>query len=102
VGERGNDPLVVLGDRLGELDEARDPAATRPLQPRVEERDRRLRVGLLEDDPELLLEQVRPVEALVDAGDRRQLRSLPLGQPFRPLPERPAAALQPAGAGEIA
>jgi hypothetical protein len=30
VAERGDDPLVVLFDRLGELDEARDPAAARP------------------------------------------------------------------------
>lgn len=33
MGERRDDPLVMLADRLGELDEASDPAAACPGEP---------------------------------------------------------------------
>jgi len=58
VGERGDDPVVVLADRLRELDEAGDAAAPGPGEPGVEQRDRGGRVGFLEDEPQLLLLEV--------------------------------------------
>src|SRR5207244_7343996 len=77
-------------------------AAARPGEPGVEQRDRGGRVGFLEDDSELLLQEVGAVEPVVDGGDRGELRLLALGQPLRALPECPAGALQPAGAGRVA
>src|SRR6266699_3328732 len=71
AGQEPRTPMCALGaDRLGELDEARDPAAARPGQPGVEQRDRRGCVRFAEDDPQLLLQELRPVESAVDGGDR--------------------------------
>lgn len=92
----------MLLDRLGELDEAGDPAAARPGQPGVEQPDRRGRVGFQEDDAQLLLQEISAVEAAVDRGDRGELRLLAFAQPLGPLPERPARALQPARPGLVA
>ena len=67
--ERRDDPGLVERDRLGEFDEAWDPAAARPAEPRLEQRDGLVGVAV-EDEPQLLLEQVGAVEAAVDVLDR--------------------------------
>ncbi len=59
VRECGDDPAAVLADRLGELGEAGDAAASGPGKPGVQQRDRRLRVRLVEDEPQLLLSRGR-------------------------------------------
>ena len=94
-------PGLVRGDRLGEFDEARDAAAARPDEPRVEQRDG-LVGAAVEDEPEFLFEEVGAVEAAVDVFDRRELGLLAFGEPFGSLPERPAGAFEPAGAGLVA
>ena len=83
---------------LASLTKLGDAAAARPDEPRVEQRDG-LVGAAVEDEPELLFEEVGAVEAAVDVLDRRELRLLAFGQPFGSLPERPAGAFEPAGAG---
>ena len=62
VLDRGEDPVALVGDRAGELDERRQLASSRPLQPGVEQPTRR-GGGELVDLAQLLLEQVRAVQA---------------------------------------
>ena len=70
-----------------------DPAAPRPLQPALE-RGHGLVVGKSEDQPQLLFEQVRAVEAPVHVlSDGAQLDLLLLGQVLGVLDQRPAAVL---------
>jgi hypothetical protein len=75
------DPVTLHDDRAGELDERRQPAAPRPLQPTVEQslggRGREL-VNLAQ----LLLEQVGAVEPGVGALDLSELGGLAV--PTRP------------------
>src|SRR5207247_8904979 len=58
MDERGDDAGALSADRLRQLDKAGNPAAARPGKPGVEQRDRRRRVGLVEDDPQLFFQQV--------------------------------------------
>ena len=78
------DPRPVLGDLPGELDEGWDLTPPGPGQPAIEDRDSGGAPGA-EDEPELLLEQVRPVERLVRRRDPGELRLLALGQVLRVL-----------------
>lgn len=71
VSDRGDDPGSMLLDPVVELHERRDPRAARPCEPVVEHRDG-FAAAMLEHEPELLLEEVGAVEALVVAGDPGQ------------------------------
>jgi hypothetical protein len=96
VGEGGLDPGTVDGDRFGEFDERRDPTSAGPLQPPLEQGDPG---GTLERKhlPELLFEQVCPVETLVGVGDVGERGRLALGEILRILPQRIAGILQFSG-----
>ncbi len=70
------DQMLVLGDRLGELDERRETAALRPCEPADQQAPGRGEVAGLEDRPELLFQEVGAVERPVgglDAGQRGAL-----------------------------
>src|SRR5664280_927811 len=96
VLEAGVDRDTVLGDPLGQVDESGDPAAPGPGQPMVEQA---LAVLALEreDLTQLLLEQVGPVEAVVDLGDPGQLGRLLVGEVFGVLPQRVPGVFEVAG-----
>ena len=79
VGDRGDDPGAVLLDPVVELDEGGDLAAAGPGEPGVEHGDG-LVAAMLEHEPQLFLQQVGPVEAVVVAGDPGQLGGLAGGE----------------------
>jgi hypothetical protein len=72
VLDRGEDPVALLGDRSGELDERRQPAAPRPRQPALQQ-PLCLLGGELVDLAQLLFEQVGAVEPRVGLLDRGEL-----------------------------
>lgn len=78
VGEGGLDQGGVLADRSGELDEGLERAATSPVESVLEQLNGLLQ-GQLEDQAELLLEEVRTVQGVVQLGDPGQACPLALG-----------------------
>ena len=94
--DRGDDPAALLGDRSGELHEGRQPAATRPHQPSVQQ-PLGGRRGESVDLPKLLLEQVGAVEPGVGVLDRGELRLLAVGEVLWVLPDREPSAFELAG-----
>jgi len=101
VLDRGEDPVALLGDRAGELDECRQTCSTRPRQPAVEQATRRGGRELV-DLAQLLLEQVRAVHAGVGLLDRGELRRLAVGEVLRVLPDREPGAFELAGELDVA
>ena len=101
VLDRREDPVTLHDDRAGELDERRQPAPPRPLQPTVEQslggRGREL-VNLAQ----LFLEQVGAVEPGVGALDLSELGGLAVGEVLGVLPDREPGALQLPGELEVA
>ena len=79
MGDRGCDSVALFGDRCGELDERRQPAAARPGEPAVEE-PLGGRRGEPVDLAELFLEEVRAVQPGVRLLDRRELGGLAVGE----------------------
>ena len=65
----GEDPVAVLADGPGELDERLELRARRPRQPRFEVFGRLGGIGEVVEQPELFFEQERAVEPLVGGGD---------------------------------
>lgn len=92
----GQDPGALLGDGAGELDERRQAASARPLDPAVQERDGRIS-GEPVDLPELFLEQVGAIEPAVGGLDVGELGALAGGEVLGVLPQRKPRALQIAG-----
>ena len=79
VHERRLDPLALFGYPAGELAERFEARSAGPLQPRLEQHERVLWLGAV-DLSELLGDQVRAIQALVDLLDRRELELLAVGQ----------------------
>ena len=98
--DRGDDPAALLGDRSGELHERRQPAATRPHQPSVQQ-PLGGRRGESVDLAKLLLEQVGAVQPGVGVLDRGELERLAVGEVLGVLPDREPRALQIAGALDV-
>ena len=88
VVDQRQEPL----DGLGEGDELRDAAASGPGQPAGQQRPPAGALGL-EGGAELLLEEVRPIQRVVDLRDARQGGLLVPGQIRGVLQQRPPAAL---------
>jgi hypothetical protein len=101
VANRRLDCGALVAHRSGELDERRQARSPGPLHPGVEDRDRFVGVDAV-DLPELLLEQVGAVQALVDLGDRGELELLAGREALGVLPQRKARALQIAGERDVA
>jgi len=93
VGHGGDDPGAVALDPVVEVDERGDLAATGPLEPGVEHGGRFV-TAVLEHEPEMFLEQVGAVEAVVVLRDPGELGGLAVGEVFGVLPERVATVLQ--------
>jgi len=93
VTDRGDDPIALLADGAGKLDECRQPAAARPHQPTVQQPlgDRR---GEPVDLAQLLLEQIRAIQPGVGLLDRGELDGLAVGEVLGVLPHRKPGALQ--------
>jgi hypothetical protein len=87
------DQMLVLGDRLGEFDERVQAAALRPREPPDEQAPGRGEVAGLEDRPELLFEQVGPVERPVGGLDPGQCAALVQGQRVGVFQQCPAGVL---------
>jgi hypothetical protein len=100
VLDRGDDPRTLRRDRLGELDERGQATSPGPRDPLVEQPDRVLG-GQPVDLPELLLEQVRPVQPGVGLLDARELRGLAVGEVFGVLPQRVPCALEILRSGDL-
>jgi len=100
VLDRCEDPVTLLGDRSGEFDERRQPAATRPHQPPVQQPLSGRRRELV-DLSELLFEQVGAVEPGVGLLDRGELRGLAIGEVLGVLPDSEPGALELARALQV-
>src|SRR5712691_5281533 len=83
----------MTSDRLGDGNEGREAAAPRPLQPFVQDGFPELAL-VLEDLPELLLEQVGTKQRTIRANHRGKLESLKNGQILGVLPQSEASSLQ--------
>jgi hypothetical protein len=101
VVDGGLDSGALLGERACELDERCEPAAARPLQPGVQQRNR-VFGGDAVDLAQLLFEQVGAVEPLVGALDGGEPGVLAATEVLGVLPEREAGALELAGDGGLA
>jgi hypothetical protein len=94
VLDRGEDPGALVGDGAGELGERFEPRSPGPLDPAVEQRDRRGRWEAV-DLAELLFQEVGAIEALVGLLDVGELDLLAGGEVLGVLPpEAPAASSQ--------
>ena len=91
------DQGLVFLDGLGELDERLEAAAPGPGDPAAQQGAGVGQLDGLEDRPELLLEQVGPVEPAVGLGDPGERGALVAGQVRRVFQQRPPAVLQRGG-----
>jgi len=94
VLDRCDDPGALLGDGLGELDERREPTASGPRDPFVEQLDRCVG-GQPVDLAQLLLEQVAAIQRLVGLLDVGELRDLSVGEVGWPGALQPPAPSDP-------
>jgi hypothetical protein len=98
--DRGEDPVALVGDCPGELDERRQTRSARPFQPAVEQAVRG-GGGELVDLAQLFLEQVCAVQPGVGLLDRGGLGGLAIGEVLRVFPDREPGALQLPGEFEV-
>jgi hypothetical protein len=97
VLDRIQDQAAVVFDRLGELDERLEAGASRPGDPAAQQPSGIGQLDGLEDRPELLLEQVGPVEPAVGFGDPSKRGALVAGQVRRIFQQRPPGVLECGG-----
>jgi len=90
------DRFAMLGEPLSEVDEGGDAAPTGPAELGVQ---KLFAFAALEPEhlAELLLEQVGPVQLVVDLRDPGELGLLPVGEVLGVLPQRVAGAFEVAG-----
>jgi len=101
VLDRIQDQAAVVFDRLGEFDEGVEAAPLRPGDPAAQQRSRVGQLNALEDRPELLFQQVGPVEPAVGLGDPSECGALVAGQVGWVFQQRPPAALERGGLGVV-
>jgi hypothetical protein len=91
--DRCEDAVAVLTEGAPELDEGSEVRAARPGEPGAQVLGRGVRATAVEG-AQLLLEQVRPVDAGVEAGDGGEPDALLGSEVLGCLEQRPARALQ--------
>jgi hypothetical protein len=101
VLDRGDDPGALVGDGLGELAERFESTSPGPLDPAVEQRDRRGRWEAV-DLTELFFQEVRAIEALVGLLDVGELDLLAGGEVLGVFPQREPRALEVLCDGDFA